>query len=180
MLYRLRRKFEDLLKNTPADGLVAGNSNIHSTNSLRAKPHMSMTLPHSVIFHVDVPCCFFHSYFAGIGSVNGKLFPDASQCIALSYDYMVLAGTQGIQNHRKTDRMFEMAETLKLPIVFLCEGGGGRPGDTDSHGIAGLDCMAFTLYSKLSGVVPRIGEWYCCVLVGVSSPQDSQYHHNVL
>ena len=27
----------------------------------------------------------------------------------MSYDYTVLAGTQGIQNHRKTDRLFELA-----------------------------------------------------------------------
>jgi acetyl-CoA carboxylase carboxyltransferase component len=88
------------------------------------------------------------------------MFPaPASQCLALSYDYTVLAGTQGIQNHRKTDRMFEIAEKLKLPIIFLCEGGGGRPGDTDSYGIAGLDCLAFSLYGKLSGWVPRIGEF---------------------
>ena len=74
-----------------------------------------------------------------------------------SYDYMVLAGTQGLQNHRKKDRMFEVAEQLKLPIILLAEGGGGRPGDTDGAGIAGLDCLAFQLYAALSGLVPRIG-----------------------
>ena len=36
-------------------------------------------------------------------------------------------------------------------------GGGGRPGDTDGAGIAGLDCLAFELWGKLSGLVPRIG-----------------------
>jgi len=93
-----------------------------------------------------------------MGSVNGELFPDQeTQCILMSYDYMVLAGTQGSQNHRKKDRMFELAETLKLPIILLAEGGGGRPGDTDGLGIAGLDCLAFSLYGKLSGLVPRIG-----------------------
>ncbi|HAF38222.1 MAG TPA: biotin carboxylase, partial [Gammaproteobacteria bacterium] len=66
------------------------------------------------------------------------------------YDYMVLAGTQGLQNHRKKDRMFEVAEQLKLPIILLAEGGGGRPGDTDGAGIAGLDCLAFQLYAALS------------------------------
>ena len=74
----------------------------------------------------------------------------------MAYDYMVLAGTQGGQNHRKKDRMFELAETLRLPIILLAEGGGGRPGDTDGLGIAGLDCLAFALYGKLSGLVPRI------------------------
>ena len=75
----------------------------------------------------------------------------------MSYDYMVLAGTQGLQNHRKKDRMFELAKELRLPVVLIAEGGGGRPGDTDGAGIAGLDCLAFQLYGDLSGLVPRIG-----------------------
>jgi len=94
----------------------------------------------------------------GIGSVNSELFPDQNtQCVLMSYDYMVLAGTQGLQNHRKKDRMFEIAEKLKLPIILIAEGGGGRPGDTDGAGIAGLDCLAFQLYAEMSGLVPRIG-----------------------
>ncbi len=39
--------------------------------------------------------------------------------------------------------MFELAEQRRLPVVFFTEGGGGRPGDTDGLGVAGLDCMAF-------------------------------------
>jgi acetyl-CoA carboxylase carboxyltransferase component/biotin carboxyl carrier protein len=113
-----RRSVEDLILNTPADGMVTG-----------------------------------------IGSVNSTLFSPQhnTQCIVMSYDYMVLAGTQGLQNHRKKDRMFELALSLKLPIILLAEGGGGRPGDTDTSAIAGLDCMAFALYARLSGVVPRVG-----------------------
>jgi acetyl/propionyl-CoA carboxylase alpha subunit/acetyl-CoA carboxylase carboxyltransferase component len=95
---------------------------------------------------------------AGIGRVNGHLFDDATaRCVVLSYDYTVLAGTQGFQNHRKKDRMFELAERLRLPVVFFTEGGGGRPGDTDAPGVAGLDCMAFYLFGKLSGWVPLVG-----------------------
>lgn len=94
----------------------------------------------------------------GIGSVNGDMFPNQeTQCVVMSYDYMVLAGTQGLQNHRKKDRMFELAEQLRIPIILIAEGGGGRPGDTDGAGIAGLDCLAFQLYGALSGLVPRIG-----------------------
>ena len=48
----------------------------------------------------------------------------------MSYDYMVLAGTQGFQGHRKKDRLFELAERFRLPVVLFAEGGGGRPGDT--------------------------------------------------
>jgi len=95
---------------------------------------------------------------AGIGSVNGDRFDESrSRCIAMSYDYTVLAGTQGQQNHRKKDRMFELAETWRLPIVFFTEGGGGRPGDTDGLGVAGLDCLAFNYFGKLSGLVPLVG-----------------------
>jgi acetyl-CoA carboxylase carboxyltransferase component len=75
----------------------------------------------------------------------------------MSYDYTVLAGTQGVQNHRKKDRMFEIAAERQLPTIFFTEGGGGRPGDTDGLGIAGLDCMAFTLWGRLSGLVPLVG-----------------------
>ncbi|HTO55586.1 MAG TPA: carboxyl transferase domain-containing protein [Myxococcota bacterium] len=101
---------------------------------------------------------------AGIGRVNGELFGDArTQCVVMSYDYTVLAGTQGQQNHRKKDRMFEIAHEQRLPIVFLTEGGGGRPGDTDSAGVSGLDCLAFALFAELSGWVPLVGitSGYC-------------------
>ncbi len=94
---------------------------------------------------------------AGIGRVNGALFDDErARCAILSYDYTDLAGTQGFQNHRKKDRMFELAERLRLPIIFFTEGGGGRPGDTDAPAVASLDCMAFHLFGKLSGLVPLI------------------------
>ncbi|MFT7648670.1 MAG: acetyl-CoA carboxylase carboxyltransferase component/biotin carboxyl carrier protein, partial [Candidatus Poriferisodalaceae bacterium] len=95
---------------------------------------------------------------AGIGSVNGDRFDrETAQTMVMSYDYMVLAGTQGGQNHRKKDRLFEVAETNKLPVVLLAEGGGGRPGDTDGMGGSGLDCWAFTYFAKLSGLVPLVG-----------------------
>ena len=96
---------------------------------------------------------------SGLGAVNGDLFPeDRARCVILSYDYTVLAGTQGLQNHRKKDRLFELAERWRLPVVFFTEGGGGRPGDTDAaSGVAGLDCMAFHLWGRLSGLVPLVG-----------------------
>jgi acetyl-CoA carboxylase carboxyltransferase component len=98
----------------------------------------------------------------GIGEVNGALFGAgasnrASKVVAVSYDYTVLAGTQGTQNHRKKDRLFEVAERLRIPIVFFTEGGGGRPGDTDGIGVSGLDCLAFRWFAELSGTVPLVG-----------------------
>jgi len=96
----------------------------------------------------------------GVGDVNAELFGGsgrATKCVAVSYDYTVLAGTQGTQNHRKKDRLFEVAEQLRLPIVFFTEGGGGRPGDTDGLGVSGLDCLAFRWFAELSGTVPLVG-----------------------
>jgi acetyl-CoA carboxylase carboxyltransferase component/biotin carboxyl carrier protein len=95
---------------------------------------------------------------AGIGSVNRDLFDESkTQCIVMSYDYTVLAGTQGQQNHRKKDRMFQLAEKQRLPLVFFTEGGGGRPGDTDGLGVSGLDVPAFHYFGRLSGLVPLVG-----------------------
>jgi len=119
---RRRRELDDLIRSTPADGLVGG-----------------------------------------IGDVNGALFAGPtrsgreSKCVVVSYDYTVLAGTQGTQNHRKKDRLFEVAEQMRLPIVFFTEGGGGRPGDTDGIGVSGLDCLAFRWFAELSGTVPLVG-----------------------
>ena len=106
----------------------------------------------------------------GLGRVNGHLFEDAvARVIAMSYDYTVLAGTQGMQNHRKKDRMFELAEAHRLPVVIFTEGGGGRPGDTDGSGVAGLDVMAFHLFARLSRVGAAGGDQLGTLLRGQCS-----------
>ncbi|MGB0314037.1 MAG: biotin carboxylase, partial [Parvibaculales bacterium] len=83
----------------------------------------------------------------------------------LAYDYTVLAGTQGLFNHKKTDRVLEMAHEWQVPTVFYTEGGGGRPGDTDASKISGggLDVMTFATWAQASGVAPRIAvnNGYC-------------------
>jgi acetyl-CoA carboxylase carboxyltransferase component len=106
---RSRRDVDDLVRRTPADGMVAGTARI-----------------------------------AGVA------------CAVLSYDYTVLAGTQGAVGHRKKDRLFDVIERLRLPTVFFAEGGGGRPGDTDYPVVSALDVRAFKLWAALSGLVPRI------------------------
>ena len=112
-----RRTLEDLIANTPADGMVTG-----------------------------------------LGSINAKQFgPEASRCAVLAYDYTVLAGTQGMRNHHKTDRMLSIAHQLKLPVVLFAEGGGGRPGDTDMPIVAGLNNHTFSQFAALSGKVPVVG-----------------------
>jgi acetyl/propionyl-CoA carboxylase alpha subunit len=88
---------------------------------------------------------------AGIGTVDGR------RCVALAYDYTVLAGTQGLRNHAKLDRMLALARQRELPVVLFAEGGGGRPGDTDHGMISGLDCASFHGFAQLSGLVPLVG-----------------------
>lgn len=87
---------------------------------------------------------------AGTATVNG------SACAVLAYDATVLAGTQGLRGHQKTDRLLQLVERLRLPVVFFAEGGGGRPGDTDHPVVSALDVRTFALWARLSGVVPRI------------------------
>jgi len=114
---RRRRSLDDLVANTPADGMVAG-----------------------------------------LGAINSALVgEDRARAAVLAYDYTVLAGTQGHFNHKKTDRVLDVAESAALPVVFFVEGGGGRPGDTDTPGVAGLDVPSFATYARLSGLAPRIG-----------------------
>ena len=91
------------------------------------------------------------------GLVGGTATIDGAPAIVMSYDYTVLAGTQGMRNHHKKDRLFQIAERRRVPVVLFAEGGGGRPGDVDWPHVAGLDCLAFHLFAKLSGLVPLIG-----------------------
>lgn len=93
---------------------------------------------------------------AGTARVNGEQFGERAACAVLSYDYTVLAGTQGALGHRKKDRLFELIERMRLPTVFFAEGGGGRPGDTDFATVSALEVRAFALWAGLSGLVPRI------------------------
>src|SRR6266536_870938 len=88
------------------------------------------------------------------GLVLGTASVDDRPVAVMSYDYSVLAGTQGHMNHRKTDRLLELAERERLPLVMFAEGGGGRPGDTDTTSVAGLDVPTFRLTARLSGRVP--------------------------
>ena len=97
------------------------------------------------------------------GLVTGTARVGGLSCAVLSYDYTVLAGTQGVQNHRKTDRLLELAHRRRLPVVMFAEGGGGRPGDTDQPGFTGLDVSTFRLAAELVGEVPTVAvvSGYC-------------------
>jgi acetyl-CoA carboxylase carboxyltransferase component/acetyl/propionyl-CoA carboxylase alpha subunit len=114
---RSRRTLEDLVANTPADGILTGT-----------------------------------------GLVNSADFgPDRAKIAVLAYDATVLAGTQGLRGHEKTDRLIEIAARSRLPTVLFAEGGGGRPGDTDAAIVAGLHLTTFARFASLSGRAPLIG-----------------------
>ena len=89
------------------------------------------------------------------GLVGGVATVDGMRCVIVVYDYTVFAGTQGVNNHRKKDRLFRLAAAQQLPLVLFADGGGGRPGD-DWIG-AGFEGMAFRLFGELSGLVPLVG-----------------------
>ena len=91
----------------------------------------------------------------GIGSINAELFDDpACRAAIMAYDYTVFAGTQGVHNHWKTDRLIDIAQQGRLPFVLFAEGGGGRPGDTDYGGFVGQN--TFHHFGQLSGLVPMV------------------------
>ena len=87
----------------------------------------------------------------GTGTVSGR--PVA----VMAVDYMVLAGTQGFNHHRKMDRLIEVARRDALPIVLFAEGGGGRPNDTDVANVmaAWLNVTSFRHFAAHPG--PKIG-----------------------
>ena len=107
---------------------------------------------------------------AGFASINGDLFGDAAdehttRAAVLSYDAMVMAGTQGTHGHKKTDRILDVATELSLPLVFFSGGGGGRPGDDDVLDTvsSALDINTFHSLAKLEGTGPKIAvnSGYC-------------------
>ncbi len=94
---------------------------------------------------------------AGLGTINADLFgEEKARAMVVHYDYTVLAGTQGGRNHYKQDRMFELANRFRIPLVLFGEGGGGRPGDDKRGPGVAFDTHTFTQFSKLSGLVPLV------------------------
>lgn len=92
----------------------------------------------------------------GDGVIGGLATVDGHQVAVISYDYLVMAGTQGMRGHAKTDRLLDIVERLRLPVVFFAAGGGGRPSDTDIPTVSGLDVPTFARWAALAGRVPRI------------------------
>ncbi|GBG25616.1 Pyruvate carboxylase [Hondaea fermentalgiana] len=105
-------------------------------------------------------------FVCGIGSVNGALFSDTrdfrTECSVCSYDYLVLAGTQGTRGHLKKDRIFELTVKWNLPMIILTEGGGGRPSDFADPGssTAGLNIPAFRLLPNCANIKIGVASGY--------------------
>ena len=90
------------------------------------------------------------------GLITGTGTVDGLPVAIMSYDYTVMAGTQGVHNHLKTDRLLRLAARERLPVVIFAEGGGGRPGETDTSAVAQLDVPTFRLLAELKGIVPTL------------------------
>jgi len=93
----------------------------------------------------------------GIGTVGGR------RVAAMAVDYMVMAGTQGYNHHRKMDRLIEVAGRENLPIVLYAEGGGGRPNDYDVAPLmsAWLNVTSFSHFAAYQGPKIGIAHGYC-------------------
>jgi len=91
------------------------------------------------------------------GVITATGLVDGERVAVLAYDATVLAGTQGLRGHEKTDRLIDIAARRRLPLVLFAEGGGGRPGDSDADIVAGLHLTTFARFAGLSGRAPLIG-----------------------
>lgn len=89
----------------------------------------------------------------GDGIICGMGTVDGAPVAAMAVDYMVMAGTQGYNHHRKMDRLIELAGRDNLPIVLFAEGGGGRPNDYDVAHLmtAGLNVPSFRQFAAHKG-----------------------------
>ena len=97
-------------------------------------------------------------FIYGLASINGDLFgPDHSRCFVGMSDYTVFSGTQGFIGHKKLDRLFELTEQHRRPLVLFTDGGGGRAMDTDNFAGVNFANPTFWKLGRLSGLVPLVG-----------------------
>ena len=94
----------------------------------------------------------------GIGSVNGAAFgAERSRGVVMAYDATVLAGTQGMRNHQKTDRMLGVALTQRAAGRAVRRR-RRRPARRHRLAVvAGLHVGTFARFAALSGRVPVVG-----------------------
>jgi acetyl-CoA carboxylase carboxyltransferase component len=89
----------------------------------------------------------------GVGALRGR------PLAVVSYDYTVLAATQGHVSHLKIDRLFELCREHGWPVAIFSEGGGAR---AQELGIGfGPGTKTFVSLARLSGIAPVV-----CAVVG--------------
>ena len=86
----------------------------------------------------------------GVGALTGR--PTA----VVSYDYSVMAGSQGVVSHAKLDHLLALALRRRLPTVMFCEGAGARAHEM-ALGNYGRRVLSFAAVARLSGQVPLVG-----------------------
>jgi hypothetical protein len=104
----------------------------------------------------------------------------ATSVAVMAYDYTVFAGTQGVHNHWRTDRILDIAEDGTHALGAVCGRWRRSARDDDYCGFIQFD--TFHHFGQLSALVPLIGivsatrrlgkptrpQWaltHCCVLV---------------
>jgi len=92
---------------------------------------------------------------AADGVVTGFGTVDGLPVAVASYDYTVLAGSQGQIGHRKLERLFTRAMQERCPLVILSEGAGARVHDLNPT--PGQGTTTFVQLARLAAAVPIIG-----------------------
>ncbi|EXJ53919.1 hypothetical protein A1O7_09255 [Cladophialophora yegresii CBS 114405] len=95
------------------------------------------------------PLSYLIARTSGDAIIVGWATIDSHPVAVVIGDYLVLAGTQGHFHHQKLDRIFQSVIDHPAPLVLYAEGGGGRPGDTDHLGMAGLKTPSFALLGEI-------------------------------
>lgn len=99
-----------------------------------------------------------------VGPVDGR------QVMVIANDYTVKAGTWGKRTYEKMTRAQELADELRIPIVYLVDAAGARI-DEQFESYAGRRAWGNIFYNQIqfSGRVPQV-----CALFG-PSPAGSAY-----
>lgn len=85
----------------------------------------------------------------GYGKINGRM-----ACV-VSEDFTVLGGSVGVTHMLKNMRIIQLAQDMKVPIIWLMDGAGARAEETINSGLPTV--KHFLQIARLSGVAPQVG-----------------------
>ncbi|HEY2260113.1 MAG TPA: acyl-CoA carboxylase subunit beta [Solirubrobacteraceae bacterium] len=85
----------------------------------------------------------------GYGKVNGRLTAVAA------YDFTVMAGSMGMTGELKVGRLRELAQTKRIPLVWLLDSAGARIQEAVGSLFAGSGHL-FREEVVMSGVIPQV------------------------